>query len=42
MIMYGRSNRNRNGEYLNIGQSGNVIKQGDGILKFSTFAVLAA
>ena len=28
LIMYGRSNRNRNGEYLNFGKSGNVIKQG--------------
>lgn len=31
LIMYGRSNRNRNAEYLNIGQSGNVIKMGDGL-----------
>lgn len=31
VIMYGRSNRNRNGEYLNYGKSGNVIKQGDGL-----------
>ncbi len=29
--MYGRSNRNRNAEYLNVGQSGNVIKMGDGL-----------
>ena len=31
VIMYGRSNRNRNGEYMNIGKSGNVIKQGAGL-----------
>lgn len=31
IIMYGRSNRNKNGEYLNFGKSGNVIRQGDGI-----------
>lgn len=31
LIMYGRSNRNRNGEYLNFGKSGNVIKQGAGL-----------
>lgn len=31
LIMYGRSNRNRNGEYLNIGVSGNVIKMGAGL-----------
>ena len=30
-IMYGKSNRNSNGEYLNFGKSGEVIKQGDGI-----------
>ena len=30
-IMYGKSNRNSNGEYLNIGKSGDVIKTGDGI-----------
>lgn len=29
--MYGRSNRNRNGEYMNFGKSGNVIKQGAGL-----------
>lgn len=31
LIMYGRSNRNRNGEYMNFGKSGNVIKQGAGL-----------
>lgn len=31
LIVYGRSNRNRNGEYMNIGKSGNVIKQGAGL-----------
>lgn len=31
VIMYGRSNRNRNGEYMNFGKSGNVIKQGAGL-----------
>jgi len=31
IIMYGRSNRNANGEYMNFGKSGNVIKQGAGI-----------
>jgi len=30
-IMYGKSNRNSNGEYLNFGKSGEVIKMGDGI-----------
>lgn len=40
-LMYGRSNRNSNGSYLNIGQSGNVIKQGDGKINV-TYAVLAA
>lgn len=30
--MYGRSNRNANGEYKNFGKSGNVIKTGDGLL----------
>ena len=28
LIMYGRSNRNSNGEYMNFGKSGNVIKMG--------------
>lgn len=32
-LMFGRSNRNENGEYLNIGDSGNVIKTGAGILE---------
>ena len=31
LIMYGRSNKNRNGEYLNIGKSGNVITMGAGL-----------
>lgn len=31
LIMYGRSNRNANGEYLNFGKSGNVIKMGAGL-----------
>lgn len=31
IIGYGRSNRNKNGEYLNFGKSGNVIKQGAGL-----------
>ncbi len=31
VLMYGRSNRNANGEYLNFGKSGNVIKQGAGL-----------
>lgn len=30
-LMYGKSNRNSNGEYMNFGKSGEVIKQGDGI-----------
>lgn len=30
-IMYGRSNRNANGEYNNLGRSGNVIKVGAGL-----------
>lgn len=34
-IMYGKSNRNSNGEYMNFGKSGEVIKQGDGQLKYS-------
>lgn len=32
-LMYGRSNRNSNGEYLNVGKSGNVIKTGAGLLE---------
>ena len=31
IIMYGRSNRNANGEYMNFGKSGSVIKQGAGL-----------
>lgn len=31
LVMYGRSNRNRNGEYMNFGKSGNVIKMGAGL-----------
>jgi hypothetical protein len=31
VLAYGVSNRNSNGEYMNIGKSGNVIKQGDGL-----------
>jgi len=31
LLMYGRSNRNANGEYLNFGKSGNVISMGAGI-----------
>lgn len=31
LLMYGRSNRNINGEYLNIGKSGEVIRMGAGI-----------
>lgn len=30
-IAFGRSNRNSNGEYMNIGKSGNVIKTGAGL-----------
>lgn len=32
-MMFGRSNRNRNGEYTNIGKSGSVIKTGAGLLE---------
>lgn len=32
-LVYGRSNRNANGEYMNIGKSGNVIKTGAGLLE---------
>lgn len=35
-IMFGRSNRNENGEYLNIGKSGNVINS------FVTMLLIAA
>lgn len=31
LLAYGRSNRNANGEYMNFGKSGNVIKQGAGL-----------
>ena len=31
VIAYGRSNRNANGEYMNFGKSGNVIKMGAGL-----------
>lgn len=31
VMAFGRSNRNANGEYLNIGKSGNVIKMGAGL-----------
>lgn len=31
IMAFGRSNRNANGEYLNIGKSGNVIKMGAGL-----------
>ena len=37
-IMYGKSNRNSNGEYMNFGKSGEVIKMGDGKV---TYAVAA-
>lgn len=32
-LAFGRSNRNVNGEYLNIGKSGNVIKTGAGLFE---------
>ena len=32
-LMYGKSTRGVNGEYLNIGKSGNVVKTGDGLLE---------
>ena len=31
LLAYGRSNRNQNGEYLNIGKSGEVIRSGAGL-----------
>lgn len=31
ILAYGRSNRNINGEYMNLGKSGSVIKLGDGL-----------
>ena len=40
-LMFGRSNRTSNGEYLNFGDSGNPIKTGAG-LKFVKIALLAA
>lgn len=33
LIAYGRSNRNRNGEYLDIGKSGEVIRMGAGLFQ---------
>ena len=33
LIAYGRSNRNKNGEYLDIGKSGEVIKMGAGLFQ---------
>jgi hypothetical protein len=33
LIAFGRSNRNANGEYLNYGDSGNVIKMGAGLFE---------
>lgn len=33
VIAYGRSNRNANGEYMNFGKSGNVIKMGAGLFE---------
>jgi hypothetical protein len=33
VLAFGTSNRNANGEYMNIGKSGNVIKQGSGIFE---------
>lgn len=32
-LMFGRSNRNNNGEYLNVGKSGEVIRTGSGLLE---------
>lgn len=32
-LMFGKSNRNENGEYLNIGKSGEAIRMGDGLLE---------
>jgi len=32
-VAWGRSNRNRNGEYMNIGKSGNAIKTGAGLFE---------
>jgi hypothetical protein len=33
VLAYGRSNRNANGEYMNFGKSGNVIKMGAGLFE---------
>lgn len=33
LIAYGRSNRNENGEYMNIGKSGEVIRMGAGLFE---------
>ena len=33
ILAYGRSNRNANGEYMNFGKSGSVIKQGAGLFE---------
>ena len=33
LLAYGRSNRNKNGEYLNIGKSGEVIRMGAGLFE---------
>lgn len=32
-MMFGKSNRNANGEYTNVGKSGEVIRMGDGLLE---------
>ena len=40
-LMFGRSNRTSNGEYLNFGDSGSPIKTGAG-LEFVKIALLAA
>lgn len=37
-LVYGRSNRNSNGEYTNFGDSGNVIKSGAGLYEQMEFA----
>lgn len=41
-LAFGRSNRNANGEYMNIGKSGNVIKTGAGLSKMLIIGPLAA
>jgi hypothetical protein len=33
ILAFGRSNRNKNGEYMNIGKSGEVIRQGAGLFE---------